>query len=168
MRKLWILAVRLMAMFFLALSMSGCPVALPYPLTDTPDPLDPALLGTWVALSDEAEIQEVALTKKNNTTYLVKVLKQGAFYAAEGVDFEAQITRFEGRSILIARSVDAPDEGWFHYDVSVKEGLLVVHDLSLLVGGMDAVTSTQALRKELAASLKNPECLTGELVYDRN
>lgn len=167
MRTLLIPAVRLIVLFFLGLSISGCPVALPYPLTETPEPLDPTLLGTWVAQSEEAEIQEVAFTKKNNTTYTVEVLKQGAFYAAEGVDFEAQITRFEGRSILISRSVDAPDEGWFHYDVSVKGDVLVVHDVSLLVGGMDAVTSTQALRKELAASLKNPECLTGELVYDR-
>jgi len=38
----------------------------------------------------------------------------------------------------------------------------------LLVGGVDAVTSAEALRKEVSASLKNPECLSGRMEYVKN
>ncbi|HRF41890.1 MAG TPA: hypothetical protein PK198_24020, partial [Saprospiraceae bacterium] len=76
--------------------------------------------------------------------------------------------RLDGRTFLIAKPIESGEEKYYHYHYHFEGGMLVIQDMGLLVGGVDAVTSSEALRKEVSASLKNPECLSSRMEYAKN
>jgi hypothetical protein len=61
---------------------------------------------------------------------------------------------------------EADGENFYTYSYEFKEGNhLVIHDVGLLVNGVDGVYSTESLREEISFSLKNPECLSSPFEY---
>lgn len=149
-----------------AILISGCPVGLEYPLGDPgKEKIDEQLLGTWIAESEDAEMQKLTITKKDDYTYEVNILEKGEMYAMEVDDLDAWVTTFEGQSFVFGKPHDENDQKFYHYHYAFEGDYLVIHDMSLLEGGMDAVTSREALRKEVAASMSKPDFLASKMVY---
>jgi hypothetical protein len=168
MRKQLLPALRFALLALLTLGLFGCPTGLDHPLTEKPDKIDPALIGKWSANDSEAEMLEVSIQKKDEHSYLIEVLESSEGYMLEDYTFIGRVTRLDGRTFLYAKPLDSSDEKYYHYHYHFEKGKLVIQDVGLLVGGVDAVTSTEALRKEVSASLKNPECLSGRMEYVKN
>ncbi len=167
MRKHLTIALRAIILPAIALLAVACPAGLDYPLADKPDMIDPALLGTWVALSDDAEILEVTIRKKDDYSYSTEVLESSDMYLVDATKFTSWVTRMDGKSFLYSKPAEGDDEKYYLYHYAFEDGNLVVHDVGLMVGGTDAVSSTATLRKEVSASLKRPDCLSSRLEYEK-
>ena len=153
---------------FISMLCMGCPIGLQYPVAPiNSEKTDKELLGTWVADSDSAEVQEVLFEEINDVMYSIKVLRKSEDYMADAMEYLGWVTKLDGNHILYAQPYDVPAEEYYHYHYALKGKSLVIHDMSLLVGGKDAVTSTEALRSELSASLKKPDCLSSRFTYQR-
>ncbi|MEZ4776567.1 MAG: hypothetical protein R3D00_25550 [Bacteroidia bacterium] len=149
-----------------AVLISGCPVGLDFPLGDPgKEKIDERLLGTWIDQSGEAEMQKLTLTKKDDYTYEVHVLEKGEMYALQVDYLDAWVTTLEGQSFLFGKPHDENDQKFYHYHYVFDGEDLIVHDVSLLEGGIDAVTSREALRKEVVASMKKPDFMSSKVVY---
>jgi hypothetical protein len=155
------------AIFSIALFTTGCPVGIAYPLCEESQVLkiDKDLLGTWKAVSDSAEIQEVKISKEDDVTYAVEVLQKGESYMVDDTEFFSWTTKLGGHTFIFSQGADSESDDYFLYEYAFEGKKLVIQDVSLLVGGMDAVTSTEAFREELSASLKMPKCLVSRLEY---
>jgi hypothetical protein len=153
----------------LLLLFTGCPVNTSYPLSQPgSEKIDESLIGTWENNSDsvDGDVLKVRISRKDKFTYLVSVLKQGSMYMAKSKEFEAFVTKFEGRNFFYLRPVGKTDE-YFLYNYTMNDTCLSTFDVGLKVGGLDAVTSTKAFRKEVAASLKMEDCLGEEIKWTR-
>lgn len=146
---------------------AGCPVGIDYPFCEENqvEKVDSRLLGTWRCQSDSAEILEVRITKEDDITYGVEVTEQGENFMADDTKFNSWSSKLDGHNFLFSQGAESSTKSYFLYEYSFEGKKLVIHDVGLLVGGMDAVTSTDALRKEVSASLKNPDCLTARFEY---
>lgn len=161
-------ALRFALIAALSLSLFGCPTGLDFPLAEKPDKIDPALIGRWSANTSEAEMLEVLVKKKDDYSYDIEVLETSEMYMLDDYKFVGQVTRLDGRTFLIAQPIESGEEKYYHYHYHFEGGKLVIEDVGLLVGGADAVTSSDALRKEVSASLRNPECLSARMEYVKN
>jgi hypothetical protein len=156
----------LLTVITLSIFSAGCPVGLEYPLGDTgKEKIDERLLGTWVVQTADAEMKKLTVTKKDAHTYRVQVLERGEMYAMETDWFDAWVTKFDGQTFVIGKPDDENDQKYYHYQYSIEGGKLVTHDMSLLEGGMDAVTSQEALRAEVKSSMKKPDFLSSRQEY---
>ena len=154
-------------LFLLAIVTPGSPVGIPYPLCDESqlEKVDKDLLGTWKAVADSAEILVVRIGQEDELTYNVEVIEQSENYLADDTQFFSWTTRLDGHSFIFSQGSESDNEDFYLYHYAFEGKKLVIHDVGLLVGGMDAVTSTEAFRQEVSASLKNPECLSGRFEY---
>ncbi len=154
------------AMAAVVLVSTGCPVGLDYPL-GKPDSekLDKKLIGTWVSQSDDSEIKKVKVTKNDDNKYDIEVLERGEMYMLETDFLLGYTTKFNGQTFIYAQAKDQEDKKYYHYHYAFDGNKLVLQDMSLMVGGMDAVTSQEALQEEVAASMKNPDFLSTPVEY---
>ena len=156
--------VLLISMFILY----GCPVDMDYP-PDEPGtkPIDESLIGTWTCIADTChDLQVVKVEKRNDYSYYIEVLKEGAEYLADDFYFIGYVTEIDGKKFLYAEGETSFT--FFTYNYEISKNSLSLYDVSLLVGGRDAVTSTEAFRAEISASLKKPECLSERLDFRRD
>jgi hypothetical protein len=153
----------------LLLVTTGCPVGVPYALCEEHqvDKVDSKLIGTWKCLADSAEILQVQISKEDDLTYGIEILQKGDSYMAEDSRFFGWTTQLDGHHFLFSQGLESEDSNFYLYEFSFEGKKLVIHDVGLLVGGMDAVTSTEALRAEVAASLKMPGCLSARFEYEK-
>ncbi len=154
-------------LFLFAILATGCPVGIAYPLCEENQVLkvDNRLLGTWKCLSDSAEILLVKIAKEDDITYAIEVLEQGENYMAESTEFFSWTTTLDGHTFIFSQGADSDEADYYTYHYQLDGKKLIIEDVSLLIGGMDAVTSTNAFREEVSASLKKPECLTSRFEY---
>jgi hypothetical protein len=161
--------------FFTAIAMAatvlvsiGCPVGLDYPL-GKPDSekLDKKLIGTWVSQSDDSEIKKVKVTKNDDYKYDIEVLERGEMYALETDFLTGWVVAFKGQNFICAQPTDGDDNKFYHYHYAFDGNKLVLHDMSLLVGGMDVVTSQETLQEEVAASMKKEDFLSSKVEYTK-
>lgn len=146
-----------LSLFFLIFLNYGCPVGLDYALGNPgKEKINPAILGTWVTDNDEAEVLSVTFSKLDDFSYKVTVNERGTMYALETDNLTAWITKFEGKEFLYLKPDD--EDKYYHYMlIKLDEKTLISTDLSLLDGGIDAVKSTESLRKEVKNSINKPE-----------
>ncbi|MCC6724349.1 MAG: hypothetical protein IT258_07540 [Saprospiraceae bacterium] len=166
MRKSIRILFQITCLFVLMFIAMGCPVGIEYPLgTPGKEKIESKLIGTWVAQSSDAEIKKVKVSKKDDSTYSIEVLERGEMYALETDKLEAWVTKFNGATFLFAKPDDPNDPKYYHYNYRFDGKKLVLSDMSLLEGGMDAVTSQEALQKEVMASMKKPEFLSAPVEF---
>jgi hypothetical protein len=160
---------KLTVVCFMSLLLAGCPVGLEYPIDETDRNLvDNALVGTWVAEDQDADILKMVIEKPSDKMLLVKVIDRGEGYMSEASAYYAGITTLKNHRIAYARPIDAGgDSKFYHYHFTLEGNSLVISDMSLLVGGKDAVTSTTALRDEVIASMGKEEWLSSSFKYKR-
>jgi hypothetical protein len=141
-------------------------VGISYPLGNPgTEKIDERLLGTWIAQTEDAEMKKLVISKKDAYTYRVQVLEPGEMYALETDWLDAWVTQFEGYSFVYGKPDDDPEENYYLYQYAFEGNTLVTQDVSLLVGGMDAVTSPDTYKEEVRESLKLPDCLTSRMEY---
>ena len=139
----------------------GCPTGADYPLgTLDTEAIDPALLGTWAQDDTEREVMRVVVRQKTETAYAVEVLERGATFALEDDLLTGWVTTIGDKKFIYLKP--ASEEKYYLYCYEVRDGELLTWDVGLLVGGIDAVTSTEAYRQEVAASLGLEDCLSSQ------
>ncbi|MDZ4822100.1 MAG: hypothetical protein SH856_01450 [Flavobacteriales bacterium] len=144
------------------LSLQACPVGLDYPLDDSAkSEMNKSLIGTWKISEDveEPEISEVTFEKNDEHTYTIEIVP-GPSFMGEGTSFIGWIVEMNGRQFMVAQ--DIGDGLNYHYSFEVNKKALTTWDISLLIGGVDAVTSTAALQDAVKESMKSEEFLSGE------
>jgi len=132
----------------------GFPVGLDYPIAEpSKEKIEENLIGTRKNNNPEAEIIRVKISKKDKNTYTVQVLEKGELYALQTDNFTGWSCSLNSEKFLYFKP-DNEDQ-YFHYFIKeLKGNKMTTCDLSLLDGGKDAVTSTEALRKEAISSMK--------------
>ncbi len=151
----------------LSIIVTGCPVGVAYPFCEESqlEKVDPKLLGTWSSLSDAADILEVNITQQDDVTYSIEVLESGELYLADDTKFFGWTSTLDGHTFLFSQGAESGTTDYFLYHLAFDGDNLIIRDVGLLVGGLDAVTSTETFRKEVSASLKDPDCLTSPFEY---
>ncbi len=135
----------------------GCPIGIDYPLgTPGKEKINKELIGTWVSDKSDAEVIKVKFEKNDDNSYKVTVLERGEMYALETDNLIGWITEVEGKIFLFFKPEN--EEKYYHYMIKeMDKAKMVSCDVSLLDGGVDAVTSTEAFRKQVATSMKSAE-----------
>lgn len=146
---------------------TGCPVGIDYPFATESqlEKVDNKLVGTWRSVVDSADMLQVRILKEDDITYSIEVLEKSENYMADDTRFFGWSTKLDGHSFLFSQGLDSDDDSYYLYHISFEGKKLVIQDVGLLVGGVDAVTSTEAFREEVSASLKNPDCLSARFEY---
>jgi hypothetical protein len=148
----------------LLLFLSGCPIGTDYPLGEPgTEVIDKDLLGSWATDTGKAVVA-VTITERNATSYHVNVSKKGEYYALESTTFIGYVTQLDGYSFLYMEDIALSQYFLYQYQHEAP-GRVMTHDVGLLAGGTDAVTSTASYREEVSTSLKMEGCLTEETIW---
>lgn len=147
---------------------TGCPVGVNFPPGNPgTEKIDKKLLGTWSNNEEDPEVRKVIISKADDYTYSVEVLEKGSLFAPETDFFKGYVTKIEGKSFVYF--LEDRDSGqYFLYHYKIEDNTLKTYDVGLKVGGIDAVTSTEAFREEIKSSLKMDDCLSGEIVWKKD
>lgn len=142
---------------------TGCPVDVPYPLGDKGnEKMDKSLIGTWVQHDTSMEVMRLEIIELDKYTVQLTVLERGANYMEEVDVFKGWTTELDGKKFVYFQDASNPDAGYYTYCYNTDGKTMYTYDVSLLIGGVDAVTSTEAYRKEVSESLKLPDALSSE------
>lgn len=151
--------------------LTGCPVSTNYPLAAKGSTkLEKKLIGTWTTDAEEPAVKTVNIEKgTDDNTYKVTVTERGPMYAPETDHFTGWLAELGGKTFLVLQSVlnGAPEEAYFLYLVDIEKNQITTHDSSMLVGGMDAVVSTETYQQEILASMTKENFLGEETVWKR-
>lgn len=154
-----------------AVLFTACPISTSYPLEKKGAiKLDKALLGVWDTDNPDAEAVKIEFKQgKEANTYDFKVLERGSMFAADGDDFTAWLAELGGKRFLVLQQLieGVPQETYYVYHIKIENGKLISNDISLKVGGTDAVTSVQAYQEEVLASMKMDDFLANEMVWGK-
>lgn len=154
-----LLALTLPSVFFLF----GCPIGVDFaPGNPGTEKIDAALIGQWETADADAEFTSVKLTKQDEYSFHASMLKTGEMYGLDETELTVWNTTVDGQKILYTLS------GNQYFIYGYKQGAaneLKLYDIALLVGGMEAVTSTEAYRQEISGSLKKTNCLKEEKLF---
>jgi hypothetical protein len=163
-KKIW--AVILLPAILLIM---GCPVNTAFPIAEPgTEKIDKALIGTWLNAEADSlsDVISVSISKKDQVSYDVEVLENGPMYMVESTSFEGFVTKLEGETFFYVRPV-GKDSEYYLYHYRFEDNLLKTYDVGLKVGGIDSVTSIEAFRAEVTASMKLADCLSGEIRWTK-
>lgn len=143
----------------------GCPTGLDYALgVSGAIKVKNELLGTWYNDDTDGEVLEMEIVKKSDYIYEIHVIEQGTTYFLDSDTLTGWIVPFEGRDFFVFQPQG--EEKYYHYVVmSNSASELILMDMSLLVGGVDVVTSTPTLQAEVRESMKKTEFFESEKTY---
>ncbi|MFZ5553147.1 MAG: hypothetical protein ACOZCO_08540 [Bacteroidota bacterium] len=146
--------------------MTACPVGIDYPADEEgKNAIDKKLIGTWKCSKPDHEIVKMKIEAKDKNTYTINILEKGGMYSVASDKWTAWITTIDKYRIIYAKPEG--ENQYYHYCYEVEKSTLRTWDISLLAGGVDAVTSTQSLREEIKASSEKEEFLSSETVYEK-
>ncbi len=155
---------KLALLSLLVLILTGCPIGLNYaPGEIGTEKVSAELLGTWEfssasATSTDHEVMKVKFSKRDANSYNVSVLERGEMYALETDDLVMYQTRIDGLNVMYLKPSD--EDLYYLYQFELKDKkTLVIADISLLDGGIDAVNSSETLREQIKNSKSKDEFL---------
>ena len=164
MKKPLIPIVLLLTMFVI----TGCPVGVPYPLgKQGTEKINKDILGTWSQTNPDQEVMKMEIAKFDNNTVLVTVLEKGSMYSLEVDKFKGWFTEIEGKNFIYLQDIDDATDDFYTYCYQIDGNTMKSYDISLKVGGVDAITSTEAYREEVKASLKMEGALSSEAIWTK-
>jgi hypothetical protein len=135
---------------------TGCPVGLDYALgVPGSEKINPALIGTWHCERESPEVVRAKVEKGEQNSYKVTVLERGEMYALETDNLQGWITTLNNATFLYLKPEG--EEKFYHYQFSLEGSKLTTNDVSLLDGGVDAITSTESLRDQVKKSMSHEE-----------
>ena len=156
--------------FSAALIFMGCPVSTSYPLGEkNSEKIDKRLIGTWKNDSTSNEAVKVTVKKTDEYTYKVTVDEKGSMFMAESTDFIGWITTIEKEEFLVVQEEieGVAKETYYVYHIKFENGKLITNDITLKVGGTDAITSIPTYRDEVKASMQKEGFLAGTIVWKK-
>jgi hypothetical protein len=149
----------LLSLGIVAILATGCPVGLDHPLDEpNANKIDKELLGTWESESESAEVKSVTISEASSTQYNIEVHEHGEMYVLETDKLIGWTTTLAGAKFVYLKPDN--EEKFYHYQYKFDGQQLITNDVSLLEGGVDAVTSTKALRDQVEKSMKSDEWAT--------
>jgi len=163
MKKL--LSISLLA--FIVLAFYGCPIGLDYSLGNPgTEKIDESLVGTW-QINDglDGEVLKLKISKKTANSYTVEVLERGELYSLETDHLTGWTTTINGEKFFYVQPDGETKYYHYHYEINGKK--MIMHDVSLLDGGVDAVSSTETLRSQVERSMSMEGWGKEKLEYTR-
>ncbi|MEI6766331.1 MAG: hypothetical protein WCM76_11865 [Bacteroidota bacterium] len=146
--------------------LTGCPVGTKYPLENPgTEKIDKKLIGTWENKEEDPEARKVTIKQADDYSYDVEVFETGSMYMPTTKVYKAWITTLEGKNFFYLKPDN--EENYYLYCYEVSKKSLTTWDVGLKVGGIDAVTSIQAFRDEVKASLAAADCLSGAVIWSK-
>lgn len=142
------------------ITLSGCPVGLDYSAGEPgSEKYNKKLIGKWqftpTDSAEEAEVVALTVTREDDKTLKVLVEERGTMYSLETDELTGYETQIDGLNILFFKPQG--EDKFYHYQYTLQdENTLIVADIALLVGGVDAVTSIETLRHEIQQSRNKP------------
>lgn len=153
------------ALAAILLMSTGCPVGIDYPLGyPGTEKIEKKLIGTWYNDKEDHEMKRIRIGKWDNYSYRIEVLEVGSMYSVEDQNFRGWITKIGGKTFLYAKPDNSEEYYLYCYAMDGKKKMSS-WDVSLLVGGVDAVTSTEAFREEVKGSMLMDDFLTEETLW---
>ncbi len=147
---------------------TGCPVSVDFPLgTPGTEKIDKDMIGKWIQTDTDKEVLKMEITKIDNYSVKLVVAEKGGIYAEDADTFIGWFTELDGKKFIYLRAAADTEADYYTYCYQVNGNTFKSYDVSLLVGGVDAVTSTNAYRLEVSKSLKMEGSLTGEAVWTK-
>ena len=151
------------------LCITGCPVGVAPPLGKPgSEKIDKELIGIWSQPNPDLEVIKMEISKIDEYSLKVTILERGESFMEENDIFKAWMTIIDGKKFLYLQEDGNAIGNYYTYCFDIKGKTLKTYDVTLKVGGVDAVTSTEAYRKEISASLQFEDALVGESVWSRN
>jgi len=149
----------------------GCPVSTTYPLgkAESAEKIDKALIGTWTNDSTSSEATKIIIEKESETIYKITVVEKGTMFMAETTYFKAWATKLENKTFMILqeRGAEGLKEVYYVYSLELEKNKMTTHDITLKVGGTDAITSIETYRDEVKASMTKEGFLSGKIVWKK-
>jgi len=162
-------ALTILAILPLLLIISGCPVGIAYPLGyNGKEKIDKQLIGSWIQSNTEMEVMKMEIEKLNDNTLKLTIKERGAMFMEESDVFRGWCTTIDTQDFVYFQEKDSLGANYYHYAYKFDGKKLITYDMSLLEGGIDAVTSTEAFRAEVIASIKKPEFLSAETIWEKD
>lgn len=162
----------LLSLFLLlscAILFTACPVSTTYPLEKKGAvKIDKALLGVWKTDNADAEAVEIEIKQgKEANTYDLRVLERGSMFMADSDDFTGWLAELGGRRFLVLQQLvdGVAHETFYVYHIKIENGKLISNDITLQVGGTDAITSVQTYQEEVLASMEMEDFLASEIIW---
>lgn len=154
MKKLHLLLILPLAFFLL-----GCPVSIDYPLGELgSEKINQKLIGVWELQGynegDYVESEIIRIEFKKNSKYKLNasVLLKGENYMVDPIEWDVYQTELNDKTFLIFTPTDG--SGYYHYQYELKDDKIYFNDFSLLINGVEGVTSTESFRIEVSESMK--------------
>lgn len=139
-----------------AFMLQACPMGLDYAMSETgTEPISKKLIGVWENENSKAEVLKIEFFKNTDNSLKAKVLDRGELYSEETDDYEVWQSTLNNKTFLIFKPKGG--DKYYHYQIELKGNELIYNDVSLLDGGVDAVTSTKTLREQIANSIGKEE-----------
>lgn len=131
----------------------GCPVGLDYAMVEPgSETINEELIGTWTANAEDPEAKKLIISKKDDTSYTVEVLEKGSMYMPESTNLTGWIAKIKDKTFFFVQAEN--ESTYYHYMIKELNGKnLITCDVSLLDGGIDTVTSTESLYKQIKTSM---------------
>ncbi|TND07613.1 MAG: hypothetical protein FD123_3165 [Bacteroidetes bacterium] len=153
----------------LCMFLMACPVSTSYPLGKKDvEKIDKNLLGTWKNDITDSEVIKATVKKADEYTYDIVVDEKGSMFMAENTNFKGWLTKIEDKTFLVLQEVGEDGKTkiiFYVYHVNIEKNKLTTHDITLKVGGTDSVTSIEAYRDEVKASMAKEGFLAGKIVW---
>ncbi|MDH4472241.1 MAG: hypothetical protein QE487_06515 [Fluviicola sp.] len=152
--------------------LAGCPVSSTYPLGKKGDvKLDTRLIGTFSNTAEDVEANKVIIKKGSETnTYTVYVAEKGSSFMADGPDFTGWLAKLDDQTFLVLQQVidDVEQETYYVYHIEMIKNGFTSSDISLKVNGTAAITSIEAYREEVKASMGMEGFLAGQIEWKKD
>ena len=98
----------------------------------------------------------MTIKKKTANEFSVQVLERGEMYALETDDLTLYQTKIDDLTILYLKPSN--EDKYYLYQVVIKStSEIELGDVSLLDGGVDAISDTESLRKQISNSKDKEE-----------
>jgi len=144
-------------LILLAIAFYGCPVGLKYSLGDPgKEKINEKLIGKWVTGNTDAEVKNLSISKNDNFSYNVYVGERGETYSLTTDTLKGWITQLEGNTFFYVKPSN--EDTYYHYFIKeLSNNTLSTCDMTLLDGGVDAVTSSEELRNQVIKSMRRSD-----------
>ena len=140
--------------------LSGCPIGLDYSAAELgSEKFNKKLIGVWqfqpTDSAKEAEVKEFIFERGDDKTLNVTVKERGDMYSLETNTLLGYETDIDGLHVLIFQPEG--ETKFYHYQYKFEDdNTIIVADIALLDGGLDAVTSKESLRDQIKRSRNKP------------
>lgn len=169
MKKYFFISFSIIALLGL---LTACPVSSSYPLGKKGAiAIRQDLIGTWTTSYEDIEANQVTIKKgPEANTYAVHIDERGEMFMGDGDDFLGWIAEVKGKHFFVLQQLidnEAKETYYVYYFDFLKDNTLVSNDITLKVLGTNAITSIDAYREEVSASMEMEGFLTGEIQWKK-